>query len=178
MPTDPFQIETERLVLSPPTERDAPAMAAIFGDLRVMEWLDRDVPDTPEQILERAQRHARFFRELGYCFYLVRVKESGALAGDCGLIPIAAKGPEIEIGWRFAPAHWGKGYATEAARAALRDAYTRTDLDEILAVTREDNARSKRVMEKIGMRFRGVETHYDKPCDTYVIDRASWRALT
>jgi len=178
VPQPPRQIETERLFLRPPTEDDAPAMHAIFGDMRVMEWLDRDAPDTPEKILERAQRHERFFRELGHGMYLVRVKDTGELAGDCGVMPLEAKGPGVEIGWRFAPAHWGKGYATEAARAVLDDIYARTDLDEILAVTRADNARSKRVMEKIGLRFRAVETHYDKPCDTFVITRAAWRALT
>ena len=126
MTTPPSQIETKRLILRPPTEDDAPAMHAIFGDMRVMEWLDRDVPDTPEYILERAQRHERFFRDLGHGMFLVWVKESGELAGDCGVMPLEAKGPGYEIGWRFAPAHWGNGYATEAALATFQAQAPRT----------------------------------------------------
>ena len=174
MPDDGFFIETERLILRPPTEVDAPEMRAIFGDLRVMQWLDRDQPEDDAQILERARRHERFFRELGYCLYLARRKSDGALVGDAGVCPIEGKGPGTEIGWRFAPAHWGNGYATEAARAALADAYARTDLDEIIAIARADNVRSQRVMRKLGMRRRGVETFYGKPQLVHVITRAEW----
>lgn len=172
----PFQIETDRLVLRPPTERDAQDMSAIFGDMRVMEWLDREAPETPDEILERARRHMRLQESLGYCIWLARRKDTGELVGDCGVIPVAMKGPETEIGWRFAPAHWGHGYATEAARAVLEHVFTKTELDRIIAVTRPDNVRSMGIMRKLGMTDRGTGRYYDKEQRVFDITPEQWRA--
>lgn len=171
----PF-ITTERLYLHTPSEHDAEDMGAIFGDMRVMEWLSRTEPETPEQILERARRHMRFQETLGYCIWLARRRDTHELVGDCGIIPVAAKGPETEIGWRFAPAHWGHGYATEAARGVLEFAFTQTDLDRIIAVSRPDNVRSHRVMQKIGMSDRGFGRYYDSEQQVYDITRERWAA--
>jgi RimJ/RimL family protein N-acetyltransferase len=170
----PFQITTERLTLRPPTEADAPEMEAIFGDDRVMNAIGHAEGETPEKTLERARRHVRFFETLGYCMYLARRRDTGEVVGDCGVIPAEAKGPATEIGWRFAPAHWGKGYATEAARAVLGDAYARTRLDEIIAITLPENERSQRVATKLGMIERGIETWYSKPCRVYLMTREAW----
>ncbi len=178
MTREPLEIVTERLVLRPPTGGDAPEMVAIFGDLRVMEWLGRSEPESAEKILERAQRQAAVFERLGYCMMLVRTRDTGELIGDCGGMPVALKGPETEIGWRLAPDHWGKGYATEAARAILEFFFTRTDLERLIAVTRHTNTRSMRVMERIGMTHRGIGHYYDQEVTLYDITAAQWRAAT
>jgi RimJ/RimL family protein N-acetyltransferase len=170
----PFQITTERLTLRPPAGADAPEMAAIFGDLRVMSAIGRDRVETTEEIRDRALRHERFFRELGSCIYLCRRRDTGRLVGDCGVVPAEGKGPEIEIAWRFAPAHWGRGYATEAARGVFDDAYARTTLDEIIAITLPENERSQRVATKLGMIERGAETWYGKTCRVYLMTRDAW----
>lgn len=171
-----FEILTPRLSLRVPRDADAPDMAAIFGDMRVMTWLDRTKPETPDQILERARRHRRCFDELGYCLWLARRRDTGVLVGDCGVIPVAMKGPETEIGWRFAPDHWGHGYATEAARGVLGFVYTHTALDRIIAVTRRDNSASQRIMQKLGMTDRGTGIYYGKEQVVYDITRAGWCA--
>ncbi len=178
MPDPPFQLDTERLVLRPPTEADAGDMRAIFGDIRVMECLGRTAAETPDEILERARRHMRFQDTLGYCLWLARRRDTGELVGDCGIIPVAAKGPETEIGWRFAPAHWGHGYATEAARCVLEFVFTRTDLERLIAVTRPENTRSMRVMQKIGMTDRGTGRYYDSEQRLFDITRDDWLAAT
>lgn len=59
--------------------------------------------------------------------------------------------PAVEIGWRLDPGHWGNGYATEGARAAMAFAFAALDLDEIVSFTALDNQRSRRVMERLGM---------------------------
>jgi RimJ/RimL family protein N-acetyltransferase len=59
--------------------------------------------------------------------------------------------PGVEIAWRFAYEHWGKGYATEAARAVLDDAFGRVGLAEVVAITTPHNERSRRVMDRLGM---------------------------
>src|SRR5688572_10528779 len=70
--------------------------------------------------------------------------------------------PCVEIGWRLALVHWGKGYATEAARAVLNHAFTRLGIAEIVALTAPNNRRSRAVMEKIGM-TRDPNGDFDHP---------------
>jgi ribosomal-protein-alanine N-acetyltransferase len=70
--------------------------------------------------------------------------------------------PAVEVGWRLARAHWGQGYATEGARAALEVGFTRLGLDEIVSMTVPANARSRRVMERIGM-TRDSADDFDHP---------------
>ena len=70
--------------------------------------------------------------------------------------------PCVEIGWRLARAHWGKGYATEGARAALDFGFEKLGLEEILSFTTTTNLRSRRVMERIGM-TRRAEEDFDHP---------------
>ena len=93
--------------------------------------------------------------------------------------------PAVEIGWRLAGAHWGRGYATEGARAALEAGFTQLGLSEIVAMTVPANARSRRVMERIGM-TRDPADDFDHPrlADgdplrrhvLYRISGARWRA--
>ena len=74
-------------------------------------------------------------------------------AGAAGRRPALL--PSVEIGWRLAAAHWGNGYAAEAARAALACAFDTLHLPEVVSFTAEDNQPSRRVMERIGMHFDG-----------------------
>ena len=176
MPGTPFEILTDRLVLRPPTAADAPDMAAIFGDLRVMRWLGRTEPETGEQILKRATRHEDLFSTVGYGMFLVRRRDTGELVGDCGGMAVALRGPETEIGWRFAPAHWGHGYATEAARAVVRHFFTTTEIDHLIAVTRHTNVASQRVMQRLGMTDRGIGHFYNMNATLYDLSKADWAA--
>jgi RimJ/RimL family protein N-acetyltransferase len=87
-----------------------------------------------------------------------------SLIGAIGLsrvreLPFA---PAVEIGWRLAPAYWGRGYATEAARAVLDDGFGRLGLAEIVAFTVPANRRSWRVMERLGM-TRDSADDFDRP---------------
>jgi RimJ/RimL family protein N-acetyltransferase len=86
---------------------------------------------------------------------------SGRFVGRVGLVQHddwTASAHDAEIGWVFSPAVWGRGYATEAARAALDWARQRQDLQTIISITRPDNLRSRRVMEKLGLTYRGSAT--------------------
>lgn len=70
--------------------------------------------------------------------------------------------PVVEIGWRLSSKHWGQGYATEAAKAVLHYAFTELDLNEIISFTVPANAKSRRVMEKIGL-HRNAQNDFEHP---------------
>lgn len=145
-------IETDRLILRRWCDADRAPFAAINADPRVMEYF--------KEPLSRAEsdgfidRIENLFTQNGFGFWAVAEKTGGRLVGLTGLSPVmfdAPFVPAIEIGWRMAPDVWGKGYAPEAARAALDAGFTKLALPEIVAFTTVANQKSRRVMEKLGM---------------------------
>ena len=102
-----------------------------------------------------ADRLEGLIAERGWGFWAVEVKDSGAFAGFTGLHTPKAElpfSPCVEIGWRMLPEFWDKGYATEAAREALRVGFSELNLPEIVSFTALPNTRSWAVMERLGMR--------------------------
>ncbi len=146
------ELRTERLLLRGWTQADRDAFAAVNADPRVMEFLG--------EVLTRAQNNAlvdrieaKFARE-GIGLWAVEVPGVAPFIGMVGLsVPSfeAAFMPAVEVGWRLDAAHWGHGYATEAARAAVEFGFDVAGLQEIVSFTTERNVRSRRVMERIGM---------------------------
>jgi RimJ/RimL family protein N-acetyltransferase len=147
-------IETPRLRLRDWTDADALPFAALNGDPRVMEFF-RGVLARQESDGLMAWIRAGLARD-GYGMYAAEEKATGAFIGFIGVTPIDFEAhftPAIEIGWRLNRESWGNGYATEGARAVVAHAFNKLHLAELVAITAEWNARSRRVMEKIGMRY-------------------------
>ncbi len=145
-------IETPRLLLREWRDEDLEPFVLLNADERVCEFLGKTL--TPEETRAMVERNRTDFQQWGFGLWAVEVKHGPAFIGYIGLgIPSfqAHFTPCIEIGWRLAYAHWGKGYATEAARAVLNYAFTRLSIAEIVACTVPNNRRSRAVMEKIGM---------------------------
>jgi ribosomal-protein-alanine N-acetyltransferase len=156
-------IETERLVLRRWTDQDSDGFARLNADPEVMEHfpgvLTREESD---DMLARMERH---FEEFGYGLWAVDTRWNPRLIGFCGLaVPTFRTHftPAVEIGWRFARAEWGNGYATEAARAALGFGFDEAGLDEILSWTVPANDKSQGVMIRLGM-SRAPELDFDHP---------------
>ncbi len=98
----------------------------------------------------------------GFGKWAVEIPGVTSFAGFTGLsVPAfeASFTPCVEVAWRLAREHWGRGYATEAARAAIEFGFKQAGLDEIVAFTVPANTRSVRVMEKLGMKFSGEFDH-------------------
>ena len=107
-----------------------------------------------ETALAIARLEAGFERD-GYGFWAVELRAGGALAGFVGLSPVPEDipfAPAVEAGWRLAREYWGQGLAYEAAEAALEFGFTTLGLREIVAYTAARNTRSRRLMERLGMR--------------------------
>lgn len=83
---------------------------------------------------------------------------------------------EIEVGYRLMKSAWGRGLATEGARAMLRYGFGERGLDRIVAVTHPDNAASQRVLRKLGLEYRGIGHYYDRDVSYFVIEREKYLA--
>jgi len=165
------KLETERLRLEPWWPDDWREFRPIARDPEVMRYITGGLPWTDEQVREFVDRQIRHFDGLGYCLWRLRELTGPSLIGFCGLQPLAGT-DEIEIGWWLGREHWGKGYATEAARCALADGFERGGLKRVVAIARPDNAASRRVMVKLGMQYVGDSIHRGISVVKYAIEKA------
>ena len=159
----PPTLRTDRLLLRPWREEDRAPFAALNADPRVMEHFPGVL--TREQSDALAAALAARLEERGFGLWAVEVRDGAPFIGFVGLsIPRfeAAFTPCVEVGWRLAHAHWGRGYATEAARAAVAHGFGTEGLDEIVSFTVPANGASRRVMEKLGM-TRDPDGDFDHP---------------
>jgi RimJ/RimL family protein N-acetyltransferase len=151
--SEAFEIRTDRLRLRSWRDDDFEAYAALNADPRVMEFYPSVVSREESRVrFDRWQAHAA---EQGYAFWPVELIGGPPFIGMVGLSRADFEAPflpAVEIGWRLAAEHWGRGYATEAARAALAFGFDQVGLVEIVSFTTVANIRSRRVMEKLGMR--------------------------
>ena len=180
------EIRTARLLLRPWRDSDLAPYAAMNADPEVRRWFSSTLTRA-ESDAEAAKFQARIAAH-GFGCWAVEVPGVEPFIGFVGLKHVtftAAFTPAIEAGWRLARPHWGKGYATEAARAALAHGFGSLGLNEILAFTVPDNAASREVMQRIGMRRdpAGDFDHPHLPLDSplrrhvlYRIRREQWRA--
>jgi RimJ/RimL family protein N-acetyltransferase len=153
-------IRTQRLLLRRWTDADLEPLAAINSDPELAYWLGGpQFAGHPAQV----QRYNEVIDRHGFGRFAVERLEDGALLGAVGLMPIFAGLPVsgFEIGWRIARPQWGRGYASEAAGAALDHAFAR-GLEEILAFTAETNVRSRRVMDRLAL-VREPGRDFDHP---------------
>jgi RimJ/RimL family protein N-acetyltransferase len=179
----PF-LSTERLLLRHWRDEDLAPFAALNADPRVRQFFPNTLSRAESDALA-ARLQTSIDRE-GFGFWAAERKEDGAFLGFVGLDrpPFAAPFmPAVEIGWRLAHAHWGKGYATEAARAALAHGFGPLRLAEIIAFTVPTNVRSRAVMERLGMAHdpaadfdhpEVAEGHALRRHVLYRIDRGDW----
>ena len=146
------ELRTERLLLRRWRESDGDRWAELNGDPVAMEHFPSSF--TREQSDAQMAVFDAEIEERGWGLWAVEVVDAGAFIGFVGLRPPPWEAhftPAVEIGWRLHRDSWGHGYATEAAREALRFGFQDLDLDEIVSFTIPANARSRAVMERIGM---------------------------
>jgi RimJ/RimL family protein N-acetyltransferase len=156
-------VRTSRLQLRGWRDTDREPFAAMNADPRVMEHLLE--PLTRERSDSFIDRIEARWRALGYSLWAAERRDCGTFIGYVGLWPAtfdAGFTPAVEVGWRLAARHWGNGLATEGARAALDHGFETAGLDEIVSFTAVRNARSWRVMGRLGMQ-RDASGDFEHP---------------
>jgi RimJ/RimL family protein N-acetyltransferase len=152
-------LRTERLRLRPWRAQDRAPFAALNADPVVMEHFPSTLTRDESDLF--ADSIAAHLDEQGWGTYAVQVIGGASFIGYVGLAAPEWLGA-TEVRWRLAREHWGRGYATESARAALTDGFDRLGLDEIVAITVSGNERSRAVMRKLGM-THDVADDFDHP---------------
>ena len=155
-------LRTERLLLRPWRDSDRAPFAAMNADPKVMEHFP--AVSSREESDAAVDRIVARMEQQGFGLWAVEVPGVAEFVGFIGLSRADAIlwYPAVEIGWRLAAQHWGRGYATEGAWASLAHAFDGLDLDEVVSFTTTANERSRHVMEKIGM-TRRPEDDFDHP---------------
>jgi RimJ/RimL family protein N-acetyltransferase len=164
----PLPLETERLRLRPATLDDLEAWHAISIDAE-QAWFG-EATSTLDDTSGRLRRHIAHQARHGFALWAVELAATGETIGRAGLNHLE-DGPEIEVGYAFLRPCWGRGYATEAARASITFGFEELRIERIVAVTLPDNRASRRVMEKCGLACVGVATVFGHPHVKYAITR-------
>jgi RimJ/RimL family protein N-acetyltransferase len=168
---------TERLTGRKIEAGDFADLCALHRDRDVMYWihgaLDEDEvePETRE-FLEESLAH---WRRYGFGVYMMTLRDTGEFAGRVAIRHAEIVGrDEVELAWQLPSGLWGRGLATEAARALLVIAFDVLALPDVVAFTRSYNQRSRRVMEKLGMRLELEYEHEGEPQVLYRLVAAQY----
>jgi RimJ/RimL family protein N-acetyltransferase len=148
------ELETERLLLRGWRDEDTDAWAELCADDEVMRSLGREGGLSPGDAWRDMAVMAGHWALKGYGHWILELRAGGALVGRAGLYH-PPDWPGLELGWTVARPHWGNGYAGEGARAAMEWAHAELGVHHLISLIDDDNLRSQRVAEKLGMRMEG-----------------------
>lgn len=147
----PFELLTARLRIRPWESGDRPAIARMVRDPDMMRHITRGRTWSDTEVDEILARQARHLERFGACFGAVELVETGEVVGLAGLQP--HDDGQFELGWWIWKEYWGRGLATEAMRAVVDHARDVMGLQRVVAVIDPPNIASRRVAEKLGMRY-------------------------
>jgi len=158
--------ETARLILRPTTMDDFEFICGLFADPEVSRFVGGVM--SPEIVHQKVAELADHERQYGFSRWSVLLKSTQQLIGRCGLMVKQIGGAsEVELGYSFARAYWGQGYATEAAGAALDHSFRVLGQPRVVAIIDPENHASIRVAEKIGMTYERLVDWEGAPTNLY-----------
>jgi [ribosomal protein S5]-alanine N-acetyltransferase len=157
-----MQIETNRLILEPLTVADVDNLFALDSDANVVKYLARPPANDKEfvrQLIDKKIDYNRRHAGLGY--WTLIEKKSNSFVGQFSLAHIEFdEKKEIEIGFRFLPYFWGRGFATEMGKEVLRHGFDHVKLERIVGLTHPHNLASQKVLDKIGLKYTRDDFYY------------------
>lgn len=171
-------VETERLILRELLPTDAEGMFELDSDKEVHKYLGENPIQTIEQASDVIAVVRKQYEENGIGRWAVIEKASGNFVGWSGLKYIREYENNrinfYDVGYRLIPKYWGKGYATESARAAIAYGFKRFQMNEIIGSANVENVRSRRVLEKCGLKYVEQFMWKDILCDWLKITMEEW----
>ena len=167
-------LTTERLRLEPIDDRHFEGLQALNRQLDVMRHISGR-PETPEETRRMIELVKGRWTQYGFSWWAFIERDTERLVG-AGCVQYLGRDPANphELGWRLVPDKWGQGLASEAARAMAAWAFETLEAPLLCAICRPENHDSAKVMRRLGMRYRGVETWYEGPHAVYEMTRAEW----
>ena len=156
--------------MKPITPDDLDWLIELRAPAAVNRYLGGPEKQNAEALTKRMPFYLECHEKYGFGFSVMELKTTGERIGTSGLQPLEETG-EIEVGYNFAEKYWRQGYGYECAMAWLKYGFETVGLDRIVAVAHPDNTGSWRIMEKCGMKYEGIETHYGFDCVYYAISR-------
>ena len=165
-------IETERLLMRMFGPDDLDELARLFSDPQVMKYVGDGLPVSREETQRALESIIRHWQTHGFGRWAVVDKQTHEFLGFGGLRSLFGT-PEVV--YHLATAHWGKGLATELARASLRFGFEFRGFERIVAITKPPNAGSIHVMEKLGMHYEQHTRYYEMDVVEYAISREEFR---
>jgi RimJ/RimL family protein N-acetyltransferase len=174
-----IEIETERLLLRGWREEDLEPYARVCVDPEVMRYIGSGAVLTREQSEGQIGQFVRHWERSGFGLWAMEERATGDFVGFVGLAHQGdwAEGEhKTEVGWRLGRGFWGRGFATEGARASVAYGLEKLDLERIISIIRPENAASRRVAEKAGLTLRGETLWRENSVVWYAVERSAWRA--
>jgi RimJ/RimL family protein N-acetyltransferase len=164
------RLETPRLTLRPFEPGDLDAIHGVYSDPEVMRWVGTGPVANRTTTARMLDGYTAHQRAHGFSFWAVVETGTDTLLGDAGLHRTILG--ETELGYTLAQSAWGRGYATEAARAWLDAAFTQLDIDEVIALAEPPNRASLHVLEKAGLRRNGTRLAFGREHVLYRVTRS------
>jgi ribosomal-protein-alanine N-acetyltransferase len=168
-------IETKRLIFRKFVDDDLPLLIEQRSDPDVNRYLGGPKRQNAEALAIRMKFYMDCYERFGAGMCPMIWKETGEIIGTAGLQPLEDTG-EIEVGYSIIKKYWGLGIGTEAAQGWMEYGFNKMGLERIVAVAVVGNTASRRIMEKLGMKFEKDEVHYDEVCSFYGISKAEFLA--
>jgi ribosomal-protein-alanine N-acetyltransferase len=167
------EIETSRLRLRQFTADDFDAYAAIMGDYEVGKMFPKGTGYNRDESRRSLDSIINHWNKHGYGIWAVTDKQTNIIVGRCGL-NLINETSEVEVDFVIAPKYWRRGFATEAAMAALKYGFGTLALNRIIALAKPENIASRRVIEKIRMHFVKDAQYWGITCAYYNISKAEY----
>jgi RimJ/RimL family protein N-acetyltransferase len=169
------ELQTARLTLRMLREADLDAYAEMYADPEVMRYIGDGQPLNRHMAWRNLAMMVGHWSLRGYGLWAAEELSSGALVGRIGFWNPEGW-PGFELGWMLRRSFWGRGFATEGARAALQYAFSQLGQPQVISLILPDNAASIRVAQRLGQRLQGPTEVLGKPALLYRITQQEWRA--
>jgi RimJ/RimL family protein N-acetyltransferase len=167
--------QTERLILRELETTDSEAIFDFLGDAQAMRYFPRVM--SRDEAAAWIDRNRRRYAIFGYGLWAVALRETGEILGDCGPCWHEIQDElQLEVGYHFRRSHWGRGYATEAARAVMAWAFRNIPVEHVISLIHPENSPSRRVAERNGLKPSGSVIWRDAEHLIYRIERKNFVA--